>query len=324
MKKEIIPAKVIKKHNSLTDGYIPKTPKQVLPDRLLNALYYKYEREGVTFTISLPDLKELLGLQNEKDDTRIYEAIGILQNPIQIRDFHFQGKAVSWLSAPFLARAIRWKEKANVIEFKIEPMIVEALKQKAGYTPLDIEICSRFRTKYGLKLYEMYRRYSSLPHKDPFSDNRIGIIKKSLQELNQIFGTHYKTPSKLLSMKETKTKPPINRGLEEIKKITGDLIYCFYDKQEKKFIFTWNRKQKKRYPNDICIVPTTSIEPFANWYMEHFTENIANPKSYLKKLQRQIVYNKFDNLEKYYHLYLLELGKDPKKCFDPETKKFII
>jgi len=56
---EKIKLPAIKKHNSLTDGYIPKSSKQVLPDKLLNALYYKYEREGNKFVNSLCQFKNL-------------------------------------------------------------------------------------------------------------------------------------------------------------------------------------------------------------------------------------------------------------------------
>jgi len=39
--------KKIKKHNTLTDGYIPVTLNNaVLPDKLINALYWKFEENG--------------------------------------------------------------------------------------------------------------------------------------------------------------------------------------------------------------------------------------------------------------------------------------
>ena len=315
-------SKIINKHNSLTDGYIPKTPKQVLPDRLLNALYYKYEKEGEEFTLSLSEIKKLLGLPNEKNDQRIYDAIKILQSPIQIRNFTYEGKEIAWFSAPFLCRVVRYKATKNQIHFKIEPMVVEAVKQKGGYTPLDIDICNRFKTKFGLKLYEMYRRYNSLPHNQSAVPNKqTGVIYKSLEELNKLFSTNYKTPSKLLSMKPSKTKPPINRGLEEIEKVTGELIYCFYDKNLQKFVFSWERGER-RYPTPSCIIPTKSIQPFVKWYIAHFADKVKATNAYCNRIIEEIKNNSFDNLLRYYQLYLIDLGKDPLEYFDEKIGKF--
>ena len=320
--KKFLPARVIKKHNSLTDGAIPKTPRQVLPDRLLNALYYKYEKEGAQFELSLQELKELVGLANEKDDQRLYNAISILQHPIQIRNFCFEGQEIAWLSAPFLAMAIRYRKKSTKIRFKIEPMVLEAIKQKGGYTPLDINICNRFKTKYGLKIYEMYRRYRSLPNRiTHISSNDIGVIKKSLDELNFLFSTSYTTPSKLL---DRQGKAPINRGLKEIRRVTGEIIECFYDKHQKLFVFSWGRDvAKERYPTPECIIPTASVEPFAKWYTDHFVDRIKSRSGYYQNVIERIYSNTLSNIERYYQLFLLELGKDPNKCFDHRRGKFI-
>ena len=60
--------KSIQKHNALTDGFLPWSGKAVLPDKLVNALYWKYEDDGVDFKITLPELRDLLGLKSSKDD----------------------------------------------------------------------------------------------------------------------------------------------------------------------------------------------------------------------------------------------------------------
>lgn len=316
--------KLIKKHNSLTDGYIPKTPKQVLPDRLLNALYYKFEREGEEFVLSLTELKHLLGIPKEKNNERIYEAITILQAPIQIRNFYYKGRHIEWLSAPFLCKAIHYRNKNYEIEFKIDPMVIEAVKQKGGYTPLDIDICNRFKTKFGLKLYEMYKRYNSLPNNSEDSSiHNITTVHKKLDELNRLFSTHYKSPSKLLAIKETKTKPPINRGLEEIEKVTGEKIFCFYDKASCSFVFSWEKKLQDLYPSFQSPIPTKSLEPFAQWYIDHFIDKTEDKQAYLRKIIEEIKQNTFHNLFQYYQLYLLDMGLDPIECFDNNLQKFL-
>ena len=308
--------RLINKHNSLTDGAIPKPPKQVLPDRLLNALYYKYEKEGPTFRISIVELKHLLGLEKERDSERIYKAIAILQQPIQLRDFRYGKEKVAWMSAPFLAKAIRYKEQINYIEFTIDPMVLEALKQKAGYTPLDLEICNRFQTKYGLKLYEMYRRYYSLPHKEEIVQNRIvGVVKKSLDELNFLFGTHFAYPSQMLRA--------IKRGLQEIEEKTGVFIHCFFDKEAHLFLFSWERELIV-YPTKECIIPKKQIKPFIEWYTQNvIDEEILHKKAYKEELEAKILANTFFNLEKFYTIYLEEMGKDPARCFDKKRGVFI-
>ena len=225
----------IKKNNVLTDGYIPKTGKELLPDKLLNTLVYKYENEGSTFIMSLSEVRKLLGLKSNsaKNDSRIYKAFEILSTGMQIRNFEYEGRGIKWATAVFCTATI-YKDNQSYIEIKIDDRMIAYLKQKYGYTPIDIEICNKFRTKYGLKIYEMYLRYESLPN---CVGNNIGYIERTFEELNKIFNTTYKTISEL--------KRGINRGLNEIEKITGIKIHCFYKKQEKLFNFSW--EQKPRY-----------------------------------------------------------------------------
>ena len=52
----------IDKHNALTDGFIPKTGKAILPDKLLNALYWKYQQSGEEFEIAISELRSLSGI----------------------------------------------------------------------------------------------------------------------------------------------------------------------------------------------------------------------------------------------------------------------
>ena len=202
--------KKINKHNTLTDGYIPNTGKAILPDKLLNCLYWKFQDDGSNFVISMLEIRYMLGLKSIKDDYRIWDSIKILQKPLQIRDFTFNGKGIKRISAPFLSEVIEWKDNRKYLNFKVNEIILEALKQKAGYTPIEIDICNQFKTKYGLKLYEMYLRYYSLPNRE---GKGVGKISKDMDELNKIFGTTYKSPSDM--------KRGLNRGIKEIEKITN-------------------------------------------------------------------------------------------------------
>jgi len=159
-------SKKIDKHDSLTDGFIPNPTRSVLPDKLINAFMHKYEEEGIAFTMSMADIKELLGLSRtcNESDKRVVEAIKILQQPIEIRNFMWKGREVDWVSAPFLSRAVRWKDGKNIVDLRLDDAIVAGLKSKAGYTTLELDICNKFKSRTALKLYEMFIRYYSLPN----------------------------------------------------------------------------------------------------------------------------------------------------------------
>jgi len=307
---EKIKLPAIKKHNSLTDGYIPKSAKQVLPDKLLNALYYKYEREGNRFVMSLQELKQLLGLKSDGNVERIYEAIGILRHPISVRDFTYKGQRAKWANISFLKEAVRWVERENYIEFEISDMMIEVLKQKVGYTELDLNICSQFKTKYGLKIYEMYKRY----YKDGADerDIHLGIVKKDLDELNKKFGTAYKSPSGMLR--------GIKRGLKEIERITGEKIECFYDKNEKFFVFYW--KNEPQYPK--LRIPLKRVDELVEWYILHSKPNMQDDRAYKESLRQAILSDEFDGLDAYYKGMLTYKYNilNPEKYFDPETGKY--
>lgn len=279
--------KSIKKHNSLTDGYLPWSGKAVLPDKLVNALYWKYEEKGVDFTMTVPELRELLGLKSTKDDKRIFDAISALQTPIQIRDFTYKGRGVKWMSAPFLSRSIMWYDGQNNFHFKLDDMIIEGLKQKAGYTPLELSVCNSFKTKYGLKLYELFVRYYHLPNRE---GKGVGAISKEIDDLNLLFGTTYTQPSEV--------KRGIDRGIKEIEKITGEVVTCFFDKPNRQFVFSWH--QKPRYPN--LRIPFKRIDELIDWYLQHNQEKltIKSIPRYRQSLKTKIIEDKFADLDSLY------------------------
>jgi hypothetical protein len=276
--------KEVKKHNTLTDGFIPRTGKAVLPDKLVNALYWKYEQEGVEFTMTVPELRDLLGLKSTKDDKRMFEAIKLLQTPIQIRNFEYEGRGVKWMSAPFISRSIMWYDGQNNFHFKIDDMIIEGMKQKGGYTPLELDICNQFKSKYGLKLYEMFIRYYHLPNRE---GNGVGTISKEINDLNTVFGTEYTQPSQMMR--------GVKRGLEEIGKITGEIVTCFYNKPLKTFIFSW--QQLERYPK--LRIPFKRIDELIDWYLQHNQESlkIKSLPRYKQSLKTKIIEDQFEELD---------------------------
>ena len=277
---------IIKKHNALTDGYLTQPSKAVLIDKLINVLYWEYEECGEEFTLAVAQLRKLLGLKSIKDDTRIYSAIKILQCPMQLRNFTYKNKQVDWISAPFLNRAVIWKTSKNMIDFRLDDMMIEAFKQKAGYTPLKIDICNQFKTKYGLKLYEMYIRYYNLPNKE---GKGVGTVAKSFTELNNMMGTNYKNKSEIFR--------GINRGLAEISKITQEIVNCFYDEKKQKFIFSWH--QQSKYPK--LRIPFNRIDELIDWYIQkNQSIKMQSIPRYKQSLKSKIINDTFLELDAYY------------------------
>ncbi len=282
MNKSLLSNIIVKKHNALTDGYIPKKGREILPDKLINALVWKYEQEGNNFAVSKTDLREMLGLKSSKDDERIWSALATLATPIQVRDFTFQGREVKRAAVSFLINPKEYKDAEGTIELTVSEEMIEVLKQKVGYTPIELEASNSFRTKYALKLYELYKRYYSLPNK---KGEGVGTIAKTLNELNNIFGTNFKHVSDMMK--------GINRGLKEIEKNTFVLMTCFYDKRQKAFVFGW--KQHDQYPN--LRIPFSRIDEFIEWYISKNSPVIKNEAKYKASLRDKVINDEFGDLD---------------------------
>ena len=230
---------------------------------------------------------------------RIKEAIDILQRPIVIRDFTYKGEKIKFMQSVFITAVFQKEGEGEKIYFKIEDMFAEACKQKyAGYTKLNLEDTNVFKSKYALKLFEMYKRYENLPNSE---DHGCVVVKKDLDYLNNIFCTNYSHPSRLFSSKEDlKTLPPINKGLKEIKEKFDVDIYCFYYKPEKSFVFVWTRPNK--YPN--LRIPMSQINEFLIWYIDIRNENISDVQKYYKSLYKSLLDGTFNNLDNNYRNFL--------------------
>lgn len=237
--------------------------------------------------MSMSELRSLLGLKSTKDDVRIIEAIRLLQAPILLRDFSFKGENIEWTSGPFLSRATKWKDGQKFVKIKLDEVIIDGIKQKYGYTPLELTICNQFKSKYGLKLYEMFVRYYHLPNRE---GKGVGVVSKSMDELNRVFDTSFKHPSKM--------KEGLNRGLKEIEKVTEELVNCFYDKNKKQFIFSWHQEEK--YPK--LRIPEKRVIELIDWYIEHNQEKlmIKSLPKYKQALKKRIYDDTFQELDNLY------------------------
>ena len=218
----------IKKHNTLTDG---QTNYSLTAEKLLNAVYHTWEREGVdTFTVPVTDLKELIGMVGNDNDF-LYDCLKELQVVQRFRNFEYKGRGIKLLQSSFIMDLTVYKDNQNFVQMTINPKIVEALKVKAGYTPLELKVVEKFRTIGGYKLYQLFRRYEFLPN---HTDSRTGEITFSVDELNNVLGTKYEHLSHIERV--------VKRGLNEIKKIADIEIYHLPKKKEKEITFAWSRK----------------------------------------------------------------------------------
>jgi len=298
----------IKKHNALTDA---KTGRLSLrSDKLINALYLLHVREGETFRVSVTELRDLLELKSGKYGTDIESRLKeIRDHSIEFKNVKLSSGDYSYYVDSFIHHFGIERGSRNFYEIAISKNFIDAFKQKMGYTPLDLAVCNKFKTKYGLKLYEMYKRYYSLPNSE---GKGVGKITKSLNDLNKTFGTTYKSPSEL--------KRGLDRGLKEIEKITGELISCFYHKPEKKFIFGWHQKEK--YPK--LRIPYDRIDELIEWYLEHKKElKIKSVLKYKVGLKKKILEDKFDDLDTFYRgMIKWKYDLNSSDFFDVESGRY--
>jgi len=249
-----------------------------------------YEKQEPKIQLELSYLRKKLGLEKNNDYVdRIKSYLLELKLPFELRDFRDveTGKKVSWALTSFLYDVKAYKETQHLVEINISETFIEYMVDRAGYTSIDLSLSKKFKTKYGYKIYEMYRRYYSMPNK---VDKYTGFIHKNINELNDKFGTKHKYVSKLLE--------GINRGLNEIYTLTGEKIFCNYDRLNKKFTFSWFKDVEKIESK--CIVPNAKLNEFVDWVIEHSKSKIKNLKTYKSKIKYLILNNMLDDCESLY------------------------
>jgi len=220
----------IKKSNVVTDGHIPD--RAVLTEKVLNVVYENFQKEGQTFRITFAELFKQLNISNQTENKRrIKDSLTILSQALELKNFtHRNGRKVEWYVGSFMKATI-FEDTRDYIDIKIDEDTLYAIEQLKQYTMIDINISNKFRTKYGITIWQMYLRYKN--------QNRSEVPKNwtyqtfSLEELNKKFGTNFKHNSKMLE--------GINRGLKEIKKITDKDIYVQIQKETNKIGFFWEK-----------------------------------------------------------------------------------
>jgi len=279
----------LKKNNAITDAKNGELSLGAM--KALDVILQVYqEKQDNHIQLELAYLRKKLGLQRNNDYVdRIKNYLLELKLPFELRDFNDvkSGKDVAWVITSFLNDVKSYKDTQHIIEINISNSFVDYMIEQAGYTKIDLALSTKFKTKYGYKIYEMYLRYYSMPNRYGKS---IGVIKKDLHELNEKFGTRHKHASKLME--------GINRGVAEILKLTNEEIICFYDKMEKKFVFSWEKKIKKIEHHSI--IPINRVEELIDWILLHTPQKINDVSRYRTKLKQLILTNTYQELESTY------------------------
>jgi len=280
---------MLRKNNAITDAKNGELSLGAM--KSLDAILQVYhERQESKIQLELSYLRKKLGLERNNDYVdRIKTYLLELKLPFELRDFNdiTSGKKVAWALTSFLHDVKSYKDTQHLVEINISETFIEYMVDKAGYTNIDLSLSKKFKTKYGYKIYEMYLRYYSMPNR---IDKQLGTITKDINELNDKFGTKYKHASKMLE--------GMNRGIQEILSLTGEKIFCSYDRIHKKFTFSWAKDLKKIETK--CRIPNSRIDEFVDWIVEHTKQKINTMKYYKIKVKKLILENEYDELETFY------------------------
>ncbi|MBD3822953.1 MAG: replication initiation protein [Epsilonproteobacteria bacterium] len=284
---------VLKKNNAITDA--KNGELSLLAMKLQDAILHYFQLTGQRkMKLELSSLRRKTGLQKNNDYVdRITSALAELRLPIPVRDFKTkteegEEKEVLFGITSFLGKILIFKETQHIVDIEIEEIFLEYLVSKAGYTNINLEISSLYRSKYGYKLYEMYERYYNLPNRE--GGENVGVLKQDIDQLNEKFGTNYSHPSRMLK--------GITRGLEDMFRVTGVLMICFYHKKSRKFVFSWARERTRKDP--ICRIPFQRVEELTLWIMLHKKDKVENPEKYIQKLKTLIFREEFEGIEEVY------------------------
>lgn len=257
---------IIHKNNILTDGKLPDSA--VLTQKLVNVLYFNYETQGAEFTIHLKDLCKQLDISNQtRNHLRIKDSLRILKQPIELRNFNDkQGRKLKWYLGSFLDKAKVFEDTMDYVTIRLDEDLIEGMKQHKHYTRIDIETSNKFKTKYGIVIWEIYLRYKNA--KRDGVPTEVTYQDFSLDELNGKFGTDYKYISQM--------ERSIKRGLQEIQKITDKDIAVNWIDTDKKFRFMWEReKETERFMTD----ELAFIKYIRTQYFNEFLLEIENYKT---------------------------------------------
>ena len=281
----------LKKNNAVTDAKNGLLSLGAM--KLLDVLLKTYdERRSPHLQVEIAAIREALSLEKNNNYVAVIKRYMLeLKVPFELRNFKDSaGREVDSAIASFIGDIKFYKDTRHMVDIYISEAFLEFMIDKAGYTVIDLSLIKNFKTKFGYKIYEMYLRYYNTPHKKGMG---IGVILKTLDELNDKFGTEYRYVSKM--------SVAIERGIKEIEKITGVKIHYFYEKSIKKFVFSWGKEVQKT-----VVIPKDRIDELVDWIIDKNYDKLENPSAYEAVIRRLIGEGGFVGLEKYYRSMLID------------------
>lgn len=90
------------------------------------------------------------------------------------------------------ARSKIYTDDKNYIEIKLSDTLIEGLKQKKHFTTIDLATSNKFKTKYGIVIYEIYLRYKNakrdeIPLELTYQDFSLDELNKNLELHTNLF-----------------------------------------------------------------------------------------------------------------------------------------
>ena len=307
----------LKKYNHIIDSRKPRD-MTLLARNLMNVfLYIRQKQNSNEFQVPIPELRDYLKLTTKDYKNRIEKAIHELSIPIELRDFRYKGKDISYISAALLIEPTIYKDNINYVDIKISDKFVSAIEEKIGYTILDFMKLAECTTKFGHEIAQMLLRYKNLPNK--VNDSFVRITK-TIEELNDMFGTNYKYASDMLRK--------LDAGYKDIQDTSLRTEYFYvYDDVERVFIFTW-QKEVKEIQSTQCLFPKTRLRELAEWIYDHYenkTGNAVEDKGkFITTCIKKLKVNQWNDAEKaYMGMLKYKYGLIPEMYYDVETNKYI-
>lgn len=306
--------KELKKYNHIIDSRKPRS-MSLLARNLMNILLYIRQKENANeFQVPIVELKNHLRLSTRDYKSRIEKAIFELSIPIELRDFKYKGKDISYVPASLLTEPTIYKDNINYVDIKISDKFIAAIEERIGYTILNFMDLAKCTTKFGHEIAQMIFRYRNLPNR---ISNDVVRITKTLSELNNMFGTNYKFISDMTRK--------LDAGYKDIQEALEIEYFYIYDEKEKVFIFSWTKEQEAESK---CMFPKKRLKELAEWIYDHYeakTKNsVLNKEKFISNCIRKLKIGEWDDAQKSYRGMLQhKYGLIPDVYFDSETNRYI-
>lgn len=204
----------INKNNALVEGSVPG--RSVMTNKVLNSVYYEYQKQGKNIVVKLSTFFELLDIAYSGTNFKhIEKSLDTLRDfDVEIRNFEFKGNRIILGKTSLITYwGIEIINNVKCLKIEFSDRAIEYMKHTNRYTEIERNKSNQFKSKYGIVLYEIFKRYE-------FWETRKGkketVVDLTLEQLNSKFATEHKYISKVLYA--------MKAGIIEFEKISGKNI----------------------------------------------------------------------------------------------------